>query len=194
MPVKRLKPTTPGQRFRIANTNTDIGTMQRPEKSLLVPNKKSGGRNNQGKMTIKGLGGGHKRKYRIVDFLRDRHGDIANVLSIQYDPNRSARIALLEYADSEKRYIIAPNGLKAGDTVVSGPGAAPEVGNALPIGEIPLGTIIHNIEFAPRQGARMCRSAGNYAQVQAREGKYVTIKLHSGESRMVLTTCMAVIG
>ena len=194
MPVKRLKPTTPGQRFRIANTNNDIGTNQKPEKSLLVPNKKSGGRNNQGKMTIKGLGGGHKRKYRIVDFKRDRHGDVANVLSIQYDPNRSARIALLEYADSEKRYIIAPNGLKAGDKVVSGPGSAPEVGNALPLGEIPLGTVIHNIEFAPRQGARMCRSAGNYAQLQNREGKYVTIKLPSGESRMVLTSCMAVIG
>ena len=194
MPVKRLKPTTPGQRFRIANTNTDIGSNQKPEKSLLIPNKKSGGRNNQGKMTIKGIGGGHKRKYRIVDFKRDRHGEEANVLSIQYDPNRSARIALLEYADGEKRYIISPNGLKAGAKVVSGPGVAPEVGNALPIGEIPLGTIVHNIELAPRQGAKLCRSAGNYAQVQAREGKYVTIKLPSGESRMILTTCMAVVG
>lgn len=194
MPVKRLKPTTPGQRFRVANTNTDVGTNQKPEKSLLVPNKKSGGRNNQGRMTIKGLGGGHKRKYRIIDFTRERFGDVATVLSVQYDPNRSARIALVEYKDKEKRYIICPNGLKAGDTVVSGPGSAPEVGNALPLSEIPLGTIIHCIELAPNQGARMCRSAGNYAQVLAREGKYATIKLPSGETRMVLVTCLAVIG
>jgi len=194
MPVKRLKPTTPGQRFRVANTNSDIGTHKKPEKSLLVPNKKSGGRNNQGKMTIKGLGGGHKRKYRIIDFVRERHGDVATVLSVQYDPNRSARIALVEYADKEKRYIICPNGLKEGATVVSGPGSAPEIGNALPLGEIPLGTIIHNIELAPRQGARMCRSAGNYAQILAREGRYATLKLPSGETRMVLVTCMAVVG
>jgi large subunit ribosomal protein L2 len=194
MPVKRLKPTTPGQRFRIANTNSEVGTHKKPEKSLLVPNKKSGGRNNQGRMTIKGLGGGHKRKYRIIDFIRERHGDVATVTSVQYDPNRSARIALVEYADKELRYIICPTGLKEGATVVSGPGSAPEIGNALPLGEIPLGTIIHNIELAPRQGARMCRSAGNYAQILAREGKYATIKLPSGETRMVLTTCMAVIG
>lgn len=194
MPVKRLKPTTPGQRFRIANTNVDIGSNQKPEKSLLVPNKKSGGRNNQGKMTIKGIGGGHKRKYRIVDFTRERHGEVANVLSIQYDPNRSARIALVEYADKEKRYIISPTGLKEGMTVISGPGSVPEVGNALPLNEIPLGTIVHNIELAPRQGARMCRAAGNYAQLLAREGKYSTLKLPSGETRMVLNTCMAVIG
>ena len=185
MPVKRLKPTTPGQRFRIANTNSEVGTHKKPEKSLLVPNKKSGGRNNQGRMTIKGLGGGHKRKYRIIDFIRERHGDVATVTSVQYDPNRSARIALVEYADKELRYIICPTGLKEGATVVSGPGSAPEIGNALPLGEIPLGTIIHNIELAPRQGARMCRSAGNYAQILAREGKYATIKLPSGETRMV---------
>lgn len=194
MPVKRLKPTTPGQRFRIANTNDDIGSNQKPEKSLLAPIKKSGGRNNQGKMTIKGVGGGHKRQYRIIDFKRDKHNEEALVLSIQYDPNRTARIALVQYPDGEKRYIIAPNGLKADDKVLSGSGIAPEIGNALPLGEIPLGTIVHNIELAPRQGARMCRSAGNYAQLLAREGKYATLKMPSGETRMVLITCMAVIG
>ncbi len=193
MAVRRLKPTTPGQRFRVANTNSDI-TTAKPEKSLLAPIKKSGGRNNQGKMTLRGIGGGHKRRYRIIDFKRERYGDVAEVLTIEYDPNRSGRIALLQYADNEKRYILAPNGLKVGQKVTSGSGSVPDVGNALPLGEIPLGSIIHNIELNPRQGAKICRSAGNFAQLLAREGNYATIKLPSGETRMILITCMASIG
>jgi len=193
MAVKRLKPTTPGQRFRVASSNEDI-TAAKPEKSLLMPLKKSGGRNNQGKMTLRGIGGGHKRKYRIIDFKRERHGDAAEVLTIEYDPNRSARIALVQYADGEKRYMIAPTGLKVGQSVVSGPGVVPEVGNALPLAEIPLGTIVHNIELAPRQGAKICRSAGNFAQLLAREDRYATLKLPSGETRMILVTCLATIG
>lgn len=193
MAVRKLKPTTPGQRHKIIGAFDSI-TSSVPEKSLLKPLKKSGGRNNTGKMTMRYLGGGHKRKYRVVDFKRNKDGVPANVESIQYDPNRSARIALLVYADGEKRYILAPNGLQVGMELSSGTGSAPEIGNALPLGEIPLGTIVHNIEMQPGKGGAMARSAGTFAQLAAREGKYVVIRLPSGESRMILTTCRATIG
>ena len=193
MAVKKLKPTTPGQRHKVASTFEEI-TASRPEKSLVKGKKASGGRNNKGKMTMRYLGGGHKRKYRIVDFKREKFGVPATVKAIEYDPNRNARIALLYYADGEKRYIIAPNGLQVGTVLKSGKGITPDVGNALFLSEIPLGTVIHNIELKPGQGAKMARSAGSFVQLQAREGKYATIKLPSGETRMVLTTCMATIG
>ena len=193
MAVRKLKPTTPGQRHKIILTFDSITTSS-PEKSLLKKYKKTGGRNVRGKMTIKHVGGGHKRRYRLIDFNREKFGVIAKVVSIEYDPNRTANIALLHYIDGEKRYIIAPNGLKVGKEVVSGKGSAIEVGNAMPIREIPLGTIIHNIELRPGQGAKMVRSAGAYAQLMAREGKYATIKLTSGEIRQILIACMATIG
>lgn len=193
MAVKKLKPTTPGQRHKVANTFESI-TSDAPEKSLLAPARKSGGRNNTGKMTMRYIGGGHKRRYRIIDFKRDKQGMEATVKTIEYDPNRNARIALVLYADGEKRYIIAPQGLQVGQKIMSGKGVAPEVGNALYLSDIPLGTIVHNIELKPKQGAIMARSAGAYAQLNAREGKYATLKLPSGEIRMVLTTCMATIG
>ncbi|MDG5800720.1 50S ribosomal protein L2 [Marinilabiliaceae bacterium ANBcel2] len=193
MAVRKLKPTTPGQRHKIIGAFDSI-TSSVPEKSLLKPIKKSGGRNNVGKMTMRYLGGGHKRNYRVVDFKRNKDGVPAKVDSIQYDPNRNARIALLVYADGEKRYILAPNGLKPGQTVQSGKGATPEVGNSLPMSEIPLGTIVHNIELHPGKGGVMARSAGTYAQLAAREGKYVVLRLPSSETRMVLTTCKATIG
>jgi large subunit ribosomal protein L2 len=193
MALNRIKPVTPGSRFRIANAFAEI-TTDKPEKSLLVPIKKSGGRNNTGKMTMRYIGGGHKRKYRVIDFKREKTGISAEVKSIEYDPNRTAFIALLEYADGEKRYIIAPTGLKVGTQVESGEAAAPEIGNALPMNKIPLGSIIHNIEMQPGQGARLCRSAGSGAQLLAREGKYAAVKLPSGESRLVLNNCMACIG
>ncbi len=193
MAVRKLKPTTPGQRHKIIGAFDSI-TSSVPEKSLLRPIKKSGGRNNTGKMTMRYLGGGHKRKYRVIDFKRNKDGVAATVDSIQYDPNRSARIALLVYEDGEKRYILAPNGLQVGHKVQSGSGIAPEIGNALPLGDIPLGTIVHNIELRPGQGGALARSAGTFAQLSAREGKYAVVKLPSGESRMVLTTCRATIG
>lgn len=193
MAVKKLRPTTPGQRFKIASTFEEI-TKSTPEKSLIATKSKSGGRNNSGKMTMRYIGGGHKRKYRIIDFKRDKHNIPAKVASIEYDPNRSARIALLVYADGEKRYIIAPNGLAVDQTVIAGKGVEPEVGNTMLLSEIPLGTIIHNIELRPGQGGKMARSAGSYAQLVAREEKYVVIKLPSGETRMILTTCLATIG
>ncbi len=193
MAVRKFKPTTPGQRHKIAGTFDDI-TASKPDKSLVAPLKSSGGRNNTGKMTVRYRGGGHKRQYRIVDFLRDKDGVVGTVATIEYDPNRSARIALVVYADGEKRYLIAPNGLKVGAEVQSGPGVAPELGNTLALSEIPLGTVIHCIELAPGQGAQMARSAGTYAQLLAREGKYAIIKLPSGETRMVLVTCRATIG
>ncbi|MBN1819408.1 MAG: 50S ribosomal protein L2 [Prolixibacteraceae bacterium] len=193
MAVRKLKPVTPGQRHKIIGAFDSI-TASTPEKSLLEPLKKSGGRNNQGRMTMRYRGGGHKRKYRIIDFKRDKEGIPAIVDSIQYDPNRSARIALLIYEDGEKRYIIAPNGLKAGQTVKSGSGSEPEIGNTLPLGEIPLGTLVHNIELQPGQGGVMARSAGAFAQLTSREGRYAILKLPSGESRMVLTTCKATVG
>ncbi len=184
---------TPGTRHKVAGTFDDI-TTSTPEKSLLEPLKRSGGRNNSGKMTMRYIGGGHKQMYRIVDFKREKDGMEATVKTIEYDPNRSARIALLCYADGEKRYIVAPNGLKVGQVIKSGAGVAPEVGNTLFLSEIPLGTVIHNIELYPGQGAVMARSAGTYAQLLAREGKYAIIKLPSGETRMVLITCKATIG
>ncbi len=193
MAVRKLKPTTPGQRNKIIGAFDTI-TSNVPEKSLLEPIKKSGGRNNTGKMTMRYLGGGHKRKYRVIDFKRNKDGVLATVESIQYDPNRSSRIALLVYADGEKRYILAPNGLQVGHELVSGSGSAPEIGNSLPLGEIPLGTIVHNIELQPGRGGVMARSAGSFAQLAAREGKYVVLRLPSGETRMVLTTCRATIG
>ena len=186
MAVRKLKPTTPGQRFRMAPVFDDI-TKSTPERSLVTTSKRNGGRNNQGRMTVRNVGGGHKRKLRIIDFKRDKHGIPATVKAIEYDPNRSARIALLYYADGEKRYIIAPAGLEVGTVVNSGKGIAPEVGNALFLSEIPLGTIIHNIELKPGKGGVMARSAGTYVQLVAREGKYATVKLPSGEMRMVLS-------
>jgi len=193
MAVKKLRPITPGQRFRIAPTFDEI-TKSTPEKSLLAPIKKTGGRNNTGKMTMRYRGGGHKRRYRIIDFKRSKHNVPAEVLSIEYDPNRTAYIALLQYEDGEKTYIIAPQGIKVGQKVVSGEDVAPEVGNTLPINKIPVGSIIHNIELRPGKGAAIVRSAGAYAQLLGRSGKYVTVKLPSGETRMVLGVCYATVG
>ena len=193
MAVRKFKPVTPGQRNKVISAFDDI-TCKTPYKPLLAPLKKSGGRNNQGKMTMRYIGGGHKRMYRIIDFLRDKDNCKAEVLTIEYDPNRSARIALVKYEDGEKRYIIAPNGLKVGQIIASGAGVAPEVGNTLPLSEIPLGTLIHNIELHPGQGAAMARSAGAYAQLAAREGKHAVLRLPSGETRMVLVTCRATVG
>lgn len=193
MAVKKLKPVTPGQRNKVIGTFDTI-TSSKPEKSLLRPLKKTGGRNNTGKMTMRYIGGGHKRKYRVIDFKRNKDGVPAVVDSIQYDPNRSARIALLVYEDGEKRYILAPNGLQVGQTVSSGADAIPEVGNALPLSAIPLGTIIHNIELRPGQGGIIARSAGTFAQLSARDGNYAVIKMPSGETRLILVTCKASIG
>jgi large subunit ribosomal protein L2 len=193
MAVRKLKPVTPGQRHKVIGAFDTI-TASTPEKSLLEPIKKSGGRNNQGRMTMRYIGGGHKRKYRIIDFMREKDGVAAVVDSIQYDPNRTARIALLKYEDGEKRYMIAPNGLQVGQTVKSGTGIEPEIGNCLPLAEIPLGTLVHNIELHPGQGGVMARSAGAYAQLTSRDGKYAILKLPSGESRMVLTSCRATVG
>ena len=193
MSVRKLKPITPGQRFRVVN-GYDAITTDKPEKSLLAPIKKSGGRNSQGKMTMRYKGGGHKRRYRVIDFKRDKYGIPATVATIEYDPNRTAFIALLNYQDGEKRYVIAQNGLQVGQNIVSGEQTAPEIGNAMTLANIPLGTIISCIELRPGQGAVMARSAGAFAQLMAREGKYATVKLPSGETRMILTTCMATIG
>ncbi|QHI36515.1 50S ribosomal protein L2 [Kordia antarctica] len=193
MSVRKLKPVTPAQRFRVVN-GFDAITTDKPEKSLLVPKKRSGGRNNQGKMTMRYIGGGHKKRYRIIDFKRDRKEVPAEVKSIEYDPNRTAFIALVEYADGEKRYIIAQNGLKVGQTVISGEQVAPEIGNTMPLSSIPLGTIVSCVELRPGQGAVMARSAGAFAQLMARDGKYATIKLPSGETRMVMANCLATIG
>ena len=193
MSVRKLKPITPGQRFRVVN-GFDTITTDKPEKSLLAPKKRSGGRNNRGKMTMRHLGGGHKQKYRIIDFKRDKNGVPATVKSIEYDPNRTAFIALVAYKDGEKRYIIAQNGLKVGQSIVSGEGATPDVGNSMLLSQIPLGTTISCIELHPGQGAVLARSAGSFAQLMAREGKYATVKLPSGETRLILLTCMATIG
>jgi large subunit ribosomal protein L2 len=193
MSVRKLKPITPGQRFRVVN-GFDAITTDKPEKSLLAPIKRSGGRNSQGKMTMRFKGGGHKRRYRIIDFKRERFDDAAEVMSIQYDPNRTAFIALVQYADGEKRYVIAQNGMQVGQKIVSGENVAPEVGNAMTLANIPLGTIISCIELRPGQGAVMARSAGAFAQLMARDGKYATIKLPSGETRLLLVGCLAVIG
>ena len=193
MSVRKLKPITPAQRFRVVN-GFDAITTDKPEKSLLAPKKRSGGRNNKGKMTARHIGGGHKKRYRIIDFKRNKFDVAAEVKTIEYDPNRSAFIALVEYPDGEKRYIIAPNGLKVGQHVSSGESAAPEIGNALLLSKIPLGTIISCIELSPGKGASIARSAGAFAQLMAREGKFATVKLPSGETRMILVNCTAVIG
>ena len=194
MSVRKLKPITPGQRFRVVN-EFDTITTDKPEKSLLVPLKKTGGRNNQGKMTMRYIGGGHKKKYRIIDFKRNKFGVDAKVVSIEYDPNRTAFIALVQYTDGEKRYIIAPAGLKVDQVIVSGQeNIAPEIGNAMPLSQIPLGTVISCIELRPGQGANIARSAGTFAQLMAKDGKYATVKLPSGETRMILLTCLATIG
>ena len=181
MAVRKLKPVTPGQRHKVIGTFEDI-TASVPEKSLVFGKHSTGGRNNTGKMTVRYIGGGHKRKFRLIDFKRE------------YDPNRSARIALLYYADGEKRYIIAPNGLQVGTKLMSGAEAAPEIGNALPLANIPVGTVIHNIELRPGQGALLVRSAGNFAQLTSREGSYCVIKLPSGETRKILSACKATVG
>ncbi len=193
MGVRKLKPITPGQRFRVVNT-FDAITTDKPEKSLLAPLKSKGGRNNLGRMTARYRGGGHKRRYRIIDFKRDKFDIPATVKSIEYDPNRSAFIALVVYADGEKRYIIAPNEIKVGDKIISGEKVPAEVGNAMPMKNIPLGTIIHNVEMKPGKGGVLVRSAGTFAQLMAKEGKYVVIKLPSGETRLVLGDGMATIG
>ena len=193
MAVRKLKPTTPGQRHKIIGVFDNI-TSTTPEKSLTVGLRKTGGRKNEDHRTSHYRGGGHKRRYRIIDFKRNKDGVPARVKSIEYDPNRSARIALLYYVDGYKAYIIAPNGLEVGATVESGENVAPEVGNALPLSNIPVGTLIHNIEMRPGQGARIARSAGTFAQLTSREGTYAIIKLPSGETRKILAACRATVG
>jgi large subunit ribosomal protein L2 len=193
MAIRKFKPTTPGQRNKMISDFSEI-TTNKPEKSLLEPIKRTGGRNAKGRMTVRYRGGGHKRRYRVIDFKRNKDGMKATVKTIEYDPNRSARIALVQYEDGEKRYIVAPNGIQVGQVLLSGKGVAPEVGNALPLGEIPLGTIVHNIELHPAQGGMLARSAGAYAQLVSREGRFAVIKLPSGEVRRILTTCKATVG
>ncbi len=193
MALKKFKPTTSSQRFKIISAFDEI-TTAKPEKSLLEPKKRSGGRNNEGKMTMRYMGGGHKQQYRIIDFKRDKEGISATVKTVEYDPNRTARIALLTYEDGEKRYIVAPHGIKVGQKVDAGKGVTPDVGNSMYLSEVPFGTIIHNIELRPGQGAKMARSAGSYAQLVSREGKFAIIKLPSGETRMILQTCKATVG
>ena len=207
MAVKKFKPTTPGQRHKVigvfkrteavkvdGNEIVRTSTANAPEKTLVGGKRATGGRNAEGHLTMRYMGGGHKRKFRFIDFKRTKDGVPAVVKSIEYDPNRSARIALLYYVDGAKAYIIAPNGLQVGQTVVSGPEAAPEIGNALPLNKIPVGTVIHCIELRPGQGAFMARSAGTFAQLVSREGDYAIIKLPSGETRKILATCKATIG
>lgn len=193
MGIRQFKPVTKGTRFRSVSDFKEI-TRSTPEKSLTAPLKKSGGRDNHGHISMRRIGGGHKRRYRIIDFRRNKHDITATVAHIEYDPNRSARIALLEYADGEKRYIIQPKGLKQGDTVTSGPGSDVRVGNAMPLREVPLGTAVHNIELKIGKGGQMCRSAGTSAQVVAKEGDYVTLRLASTEMRLVHGNCAATIG
>ncbi len=193
MAIIKLKPTTPGNRFQSISSFDEI-TKTTPEKSLTVALRKSGGRNNKGRITSRHIGGGHKRKYRVIDFKRDKFGVPAKVFSIEYDPNRTSRIALLHYADGEKRYIIAPNGLKVGDAVNAGPGSDIVVGNALPLKEMPLGSFIHNVELKPGKGGQLGRSAGSSLQVLAKEGDYAQLKMPSGEVRLVRLECMATYG
>jgi large subunit ribosomal protein L2 len=193
MGIRKLKPITPGMRFSSVSDFAEV-TATSPYRPLLMVQKRSGGRNNTGRMTTRNIGGGHKQRYRIIDFKRDKHGVPAKVATIEYDPNRTARIALLHYADGEKRYIIAPDALQVGMTIVSGQTAEPKVGNSLPLSKVPLGAIIHCVELQPGKGAQMARSAGTYCQLAGREGKYAILKLPSGEQRRVLVTCMATIG
>ena len=193
MGIRQFKPVTKGTRFRSVSDFAEI-TRTTPEKSLLEPLKKSGGRDNHGHIAMRRRGGGHKRMYRLVDFKRNKTGQPAVVREIEYDPNRSARIALVEFADGEKRYILHCKGLSVGDSVVSGPGSDIRIGNALPLAEVPLGTAVHNIELKIGKGGQVCRSAGTSAQVVAKEGEYVTLRLHSSEVRLVHGRCMATIG
>jgi len=193
MALKKYKPTTPGQRFKVISAFDDI-TADVPEKSLLTASRKSGGRNNEGRMTMRYLGGGHKQMYRIIDFKRDKENIPAIVKTVEYDPNRTSRIALVVYNDGEKRYIVAPHGLKVGQTILSGKGVPPEIGNALYLSEIPFGTVIHNVELRPGQGAKLVRSAGSHAQLMSRDGKFAILKMPSGETRMILQTCKATVG
>lgn len=193
MALKKYNPTTPGQRFKLISSFDEI-TSDRPEKSLLLPKRRTGGRNNEGRMTMRYMGGGHKQMYRIIDFKRDKEAISAVVKTIEYDPNRTSRIALVVYADGEKRYIIAPHGLKVGQTIISGKGVPPEIGNTLFLSEIPFGTVIHNVELRPGQGAKMVRSGGTYAQLMSRDGKFAILKMPSGETRMILQACKATIG
>jgi large subunit ribosomal protein L2 len=193
MGTRKLKPTTPGQRGMSVSDFAEI-TKSKPEKSLTAPLHKSGGRNRTGRMTMRQKGGGHKRRYRIVDFKRDKFGVPATVKAIEYDPNRSARIALVWYADGEKRYIIAPAKIEIGQTIISGESVEPNRGNAMHLKNIPLGTFVHNVELVPGKGGIMARGAGTYAQLTAKEGKYAILRLPSGETRMVLSNCMATIG
>jgi len=193
MPIRQFKPVTKSSRFRSVSDFAEI-TRSTPEKSLLEPIKKSGGRDNHGHISMRRIGGGHKRKYRIIDFKRNRPGQPATVREIEYDPNRSARIALVQYEDGEKRYILHPKGLKVGDVISSGPGTDVRLGNALPLGEIPLGTDVHNVELKVGKGGQVCRSAGMSAQVMAKEGDYVTLRMPSSEVRMIHMRCLATIG
>ena len=193
MALKKFRPITPGQRHKVALSFDEIST-SKPEKRLLLKQKRSGGRNDTGKMTIENIGGGHKQRYRIIDFKRDKFGIPAKVATIEYDPNRTANIALLHYVDGEKRYIIAPSGLEVGMEVVSSKEAPIKIGNTMPLSELPLGTTVHNIELRPGQGAILVRSAGASAQLMAKDGKYAVIKLSSGEIRKILMTCLATIG
>lgn len=193
MAIKKYKPTSPGRRGMTGDTFEDI-TKTKPERSLTVSLNKHSGRNVQGRVTVRHRGGGSKRRYRVIDFRRDKHGVAAKVAAIEYDPMRTARIALLYYADGEKRYIIAPDGLKVGDTIFSGPGSEVRVGNCLPLKDIPLGTLVHNVELYSGKGAQFARSAGAYAQVLAKDAGYVTLRMPSGEVRKVLDSCYAVIG
>ena len=193
MPIRQFRPVTASSRFRSVPDFSEI-TREEPEKSLVEPLKKSGGRDNHGHISMRRRGGGHKRKYRIIDFRRDKFGVSATVKEIEYDPNRSARIALVEYADGERRYILHPKGLKVGDAVVSGPGSDIRTGNTLPLAEVPLGTSVHNIELKIGKGGQLCRSAGMAAQVVAKEGEYVTVRMPSTEMRMIHGRCLATIG
>lgn len=193
MAVRKFKPVTPGQRNKVISAFDEI-TTNKPHKALLEPLKRTGGRNNTGQMTMRYIGGGHKKKYRIIDFRRAKDECKATVLTIEYDPNRSARIALVQYEDGEKRYILSPNGLKVGQVIASGSGVSPDMGNTLPLSEIPIGTLVHNIELRPGQGGAMARSAGTYAQLAAREGKHAVLRLPSGETRLVLVSCRATVG
>ncbi|MEL6627636.1 MAG: 50S ribosomal protein L2 [Bacteroidota bacterium] len=193
MGIRKLKPVTPAQRDASVSDFKEI-TKSTPEKSLTEALKKSGGRNSQGRRTIRHRGGGHKRKYRVIDFKRDKFGVSCTVESIEYDPNRSCRIALVKYEDGEKRYIIAPDKIEVGQTLISGEKVEPKIGNAMKLMNMPLGSIIHNVELYPEKGGMMARSAGTFAQLTAKDGKYAILKLPSGETRMVLGTCMATIG
>ncbi len=193
MAVKKFRPVTPGQRHKVAGTFAEV-TTDKAEKSLIRSIKRSGGRNNTGRMTARYIGGGHKKKYREIDFKREKFGIPGKVVSVEYDPNRTARIALINYVDGEKRYIVAPNGIEVGQEILSGEKAAPEVGNTLFLKDVPLGTIIHNIEMRPGQGGKIARGAGSYAQLNAKDGKFAIVKMPSGETRQILLTCLATIG